>query len=104
MVIVTNSRAEDHSDLLTMTRRLTRKHLVVVVNLQEDILQETLQTALHGFVEAVRYQALHEYLAQRRKLHRQLQHGGIYALDITADKMPAALVNTYLEIKTAGSL
>ncbi len=104
MVIVTNSRAEDHEDLLTMTRQLRRKHLVVIANLREDILDETLSAPITGFTEAARYQALQNYLAQRNKLHQQLQHLGIYALDVTTHQLPASIVNTYFEIKNAGTL
>ncbi|MBN2429244.1 MAG: DUF58 domain-containing protein [Deltaproteobacteria bacterium] len=104
MVIITNSRAEDHEDLLIMTRQLRRKHLVVIANLRENILDETLSAPINGFTEAARYQALQDYLTKRQKLHRQLQHLGIYALDVTAQQLPAAIVNTYLEIKNTGKL
>jgi len=104
MLIITNSRAEDHEDLLTMTRQLRRKHLVVIANLRENILDETLSAPIKGFTDAARYQALQHYLAKRHKLHIQLQHLGIYALDVTAQQLPAALVNTYLEIKNTGNL
>lgn len=104
MVIITNSRAEDHEDLLTMARQLRRKHLVVIANLRENILDDTLVTPIKGFSEAVLYQALQNYLAKRRRLHKQLQHLGVYALDVTAQQLPASIVNTYLEIKSTGKL
>lgn len=104
MVIITNSRDEDHGDLLKMTTQLRKKHLVVIANLREDILNETQQTPITTFNEALRYQALLDYLEQRKSLHRQLQHLGVYTLDVTADELPASLVNSYLEIKGSGSL
>lgn len=104
MVIVTNSRAEDYDDLLKMTRQLRKKHLVVIADLREKILSESLSLPINSIDDAIRYQALQHYLAQRKYLLSQMQHLGIYALDITAEKLPAALVNTYLEIKSSGSL
>ncbi len=104
IIIITSSRAEDHDDLLKMTGRLRRKHLVVVADLRETILDETLHAPLPGFAEAVRYEALLHYLNERRSLQREMKHAGIHTLDVTAGQLPAAIVNRYLEIKSAGSL
>jgi len=104
MVIVTGSRAEDHDDLLQMARQLRRRHLLVVADLREKILDETMQTPVAGFNGALRYQALQHYLGEREALLKQLRHHGIYTLDVTAEHLPPALVNSYLEIKSSGSL
>ncbi len=104
VIIITSSRAEDHHDLLTMTRQLRRKHLVVLADLRENILDETLQAPISSFSDALRYEALHHYLNERKSLLQELKHAGVRALDVTATQLPAAIVNSYLEIKGAGSL
>jgi len=104
MVIITSSRGEDHDDLLMMARRLRRKHLVIVADLKEHILEDTLDSPITGFTEAIRYQALHYYLGERRNLLQEMRHSGIHTLDVNARQLPVAIVNSYLEIKSAGSL
>jgi uncharacterized protein (DUF58 family) len=104
MVIITSTRAEDHDDLLTMARQLRRKHLVIIADLRENILDDTLNAPIPGFFEAVRYEALQHYLGERRNLLQEMRHAGIHALDVSAGQLPAAIVNSYLEIKSAGSL
>ncbi len=104
LVILTSSRAEDHDDLLQMTRQLRRQHLLVVADLRESILDATAQAPITGFDDAVRYQALQYYLDERKKLLKQLRHQGIAALDVTAARLPATLVNSYLEIKRSARL
>ncbi len=104
MVIITNSRAEDHDDLLHMTKQLHRKHLVVIADMRESIFTETLNDPITDFTEALRYQALQHYLAQRKILLKQFNHLGTYAMDVTAEQLPTSLVNCYLEIKNSGSL
>jgi len=104
MVIITSSRAEDHDDLLTMARQLRRKHIVVVADLRENILDDILDTPISGFREAIRYEALLHYLGERKSLLQEMKHAGIHTLDVNANQLPAAIVNTYLEIKSAGTL
>jgi len=104
MVIVTNSRLDDHENLSQMARQLSRKHLVAIADLRESILDEVLPKPITGLAEALRYQMLLHNLVQRKKLRRQLNHVGITTLDVTAAQLPAALVNCYLEVKSAGRL
>lgn len=104
MVIITNSRAEDHEDLMIMTRQLCRKHLVVIADIREQILDETLHTEISGFDDAMRYQALLQYLDERRSLLTKLKHLGVLTLDVTAEQLPSAIVNTYLDIKSSAKL
>ncbi len=104
MVIITNSRAEDHEDLMKMTRQLRRKHLVVVADLREQILDDSLQANIAGLDSALRFQGLLQYLDERKNLLTKLKHLGVLTLDVTADKLPAAIVNTYLDIKSSSKL
>ncbi len=104
MVIITNSRAEDHDDLMRMTRQLRSKHLVIIADIREQILDETLHTEISGLDDALRYQALLQYLDGRRNLLTKLKHLGVLTLDVTAAQLPAAMVNTYLDIKSSGKL
>jgi uncharacterized protein (DUF58 family) len=104
MVVITNSRSEEHDDLQAMVRQLRRKHLVVVADLREEELEEQLKLRITDLDQALRYQALLQYCEGRRRLIRQLQHSGCFALDVTAEHLPASLVNTYLDIKGRGIL
>ena len=104
MVVITNSRAEDHEDLMRMTRQLRTKHLVVIADLREQILEDTLHTGISGLEDALRYQGLLHYLDERRNMLTKLKHLGVLTLDVTADRLPAALVNTYLDIKSSAKL
>lgn len=104
MVIITNSRSEDYDDLLQMVRQLRHKHLVVIADLRESILDQTVTAPIQTFDDALRYQALQNYLIQRKTLFQQLTHLGVLVLDVTADQLPTAVVNTYLEVKSSGRL
>jgi uncharacterized protein (DUF58 family) len=104
MVIITNSRSEDYDDIIQMARQLREKHLVVLADIRESILDETAGKKFSSLQGAQRYQALHCYLEQRASLFSQLSHIGVLPLDVTAEQLPVSIVNTYLEIKGAGRL
>ncbi len=104
VVLITNSRDENQSDLETAVRLLRRKHMVVVADLRETLLDELIATGVRSLDDALRFQATESYLAHRRQSHERLQHHGARILDIIPEQLPIALVNQYFAIKQAGEL
>ena len=104
VILITNTRNEDDRDLFAATRQLRNQHLVVLADLREEILDQTVTSPIDTANQALRYHAVERYLDERRRKHLLLMHRGIRALDITARQLPVALVNQYLDIKAEASL
>ncbi len=104
IILLTNSRAEDQDEVLQSATLLARRHLVIVADLREPALDHALQEPVNSLDNALRYQALRNYMNQRTALRRNFAWHGIQSIDVTADKLPAALVNRYLDIKSQGQL
>jgi len=104
VVVLTNTRDEDHADLLQAARILASQHLVVLADLRESLLDTALQQPVRDFDAALRFQAVSEYLDSRGRSHEALRHHGVLTLDLLPRQLPVALVNQYLTIKAAGSL
>ena len=104
VILITNTRNEDDRDLFAATNQLRHRHLVVLADLREEILDQTVTSPIDTESQALRYHAVERYLDERRRKHRLLMHRGIRALDITARQLPVALVNQYLDIKAEASL
>jgi uncharacterized protein (DUF58 family) len=104
VLIVTNSRDEDHPELLRAVQVLRRRHLVLVADLREAALDEALAAPILTDTAALRFHAVHDYLADRRRHHQRLRHLGCRVLDLRPDQLPAALVNAYGGIKRAAVL
>ena len=104
VIILTNSRDEDFNQLKSAVRLLSRQHLVVVADLREEFLNETLENPIQNFDEALKYQAVSDYINTRVQQRRHLTHLGALVLDVTAKQLPMTLVNQYLAIKQAGRL
>jgi uncharacterized protein (DUF58 family) len=104
VVLITNTRDEDHTDLETAVRLLRSKHMLVVADLRETLLDKLIQTEVCSIDDALHFQATESYLAQRKKSHERMIHHGARILDIVPEQLPTALVNQYFTIKQAGEL
>ena len=104
LVILTNSHTEDQEELSRAIRLLSRRHLVVVAQLREMMLDRVLKQPVRDLIGALRFQAVSDYVAERSRGFDALQHQGAMVLDILPQQLPVALVNRYLEIKSSGIL
>ena len=104
VVVLTNSRDEDQEGLDQAARLLRRRHLVVVADLRESALDRALEAPVATLDEALRWHAVQDWLATRRRAQARLHHLGIQVLDVLPAELPVALVNRYLAIKRAGML
>ncbi len=104
VVLLTNSRDEDHPELLRAVQVLRRQHLVLVADLRETVLDTALAAPLGSAAEALRFHALHGYLEDRRQHHERLAHLGVRVLDLRPEQLPPALLNAYSSIKRAALL
>lgn len=104
VVIITNTRDEDSDDLVAAVRLLGRRHLVVIADLREEILDRAQQQRVHDFPAALRFHGVQDYLERRTRSHEQLRHHGALTLDLLAKQLPVALVNEYHLIKASGRL
>ena len=104
VMLVSNVRDEDIEDLLAAVRLLQRRHLVCVASLREHELDGALEGEVHTLEDATRAGAAALYLQQRAKAHEALRSEKVMVLDVTADALPAALVERYLAVKRKGLL
>ncbi|MDO5674059.1 MAG: DUF58 domain-containing protein [bacterium] len=99
VVLLTNTRAEEHDTLAVLVRQLRSRHVLVIADLVEDEIHAALERPIHSPQDAWRYQALLAHMAERRRFALKLTRLGCHALNLRAKELPAQLVNTYLDIK-----
>lgn len=104
IMIITNVRDEDSSDLRSALLLLKKRHLVVLASMQEQALSEAITHPVHNHEDALRVAATHHYLSQRHHAFDRLTASGAICLDCTPKDLPVTLVNRYLDIKRAGQL
>lgn len=104
IVVLTNTRDEDRSGLEAAVRVLRSRHLVVVADLRETLLDELVAREVGSLDDALRFHAAADYLARRRASHERLGYHGARVLDIVPRQLPVALINQYYAIKRGGTL
>ncbi len=104
VVIVTNLRDEDDSQMLPVLRLLRRRHLTLVANLREPGLDQAANTRPRTFDEALAYGAAAEYLSARASTIARLRREGARVIDAHPQELPRMLVNQYWQMKRAGEI
>ena len=104
VILITNTRDEDIDDLLPAIKMVSRNHLIMLANIREPILQQTLDTPVETIEQAQSYCGTVDYLANRQKVSRQLSDAGVFIVDTHPEHLPQAVCNRYLDIKRGGLL
>ncbi|MCZ6641959.1 MAG: DUF58 domain-containing protein [Gammaproteobacteria bacterium] len=103
IVLMTNLREED-ADLLPALKLLRQRHVVILANLRESVLDATAQQMPTGFEEALRVAGTFHHLAQRQQYQKQCLPLAHMVLDCTPHELPVRVVNAYWQIKRSGKL
>ncbi len=104
VVIITSLRDEDSSELREACRLLREKHLVLIANLREKVLDDIDLRDPADADSALAVAATHHYLQEREKALNTLRHDGVIVMDTLPDRLAVGLINRYLDIKRSGRL
>lgn len=104
VILMTNTRDEEASELISAVKLLRKHHLVLLANIHEKALNISVSQPVRTFSEALRYAAVTEYLKTRSDALEQIKSQGIYMVDCEPQQLPVVVANTYLAIKRAGIL
>jgi uncharacterized protein (DUF58 family) len=104
LVLITNCRDEDSTELAGALNLLRTRHLVVLANLREQIVGEIAEQPLATERSALEVAAALEYQQRRRDMLRRLAIGGVLMIDCEPQQLGVELVNRYTALKRAGSI
>jgi len=104
IVIVSNIRSEDKSELISAVKMLKKHHLVLLTNLKEQVLDDCLDSDIFDMRDALKYSQTVSYLQQREKLHQTLSHSGVIAVDSLPKHLAVNMANQYFDVKRSGRL
>ena len=104
LIMLSNVHDENSDDLTAALKLLKRRHLVLLANLRESLLENVIDNPIENFAQALQYAGTFEYLVTRKKVQERFIRSGILCLDTTPKRLPIEIVNQYLDIKRTGRL
>jgi uncharacterized protein (DUF58 family) len=102
VMIITNFRDEDTTELSHALRLLRRRHLVLLASLRERIVGDLIQQPLSGGDAALDVAAAHLYEQSRRDAFNRLSTRDALMADAEPERLGIELVNRYHAVKRAG--
>lgn len=108
VIVLTNLRDSDHSELLRALGRIRQRHLIILADLRERVTDTSASSRSEpgraGFSRALLDAACSLYREQRKTATARLRQRGIIHLDVLPDQLPAALGSQYQRLKSEGVL
>ncbi|MBN8756865.1 MULTISPECIES: DUF58 domain-containing protein [Variovorax] len=104
VIVLTNFRDEDATELRPAIKLLRRKHLVLVASLRERVLGRIANQPLAQPRDAVDVAAAHLFEQSRRDAFARVVGNDPLSVDVEPADLAVALVNRYHAVKRAGLL
>jgi uncharacterized protein (DUF58 family) len=104
VIVITNFRDEDSSELGYALRLLRSRHLVMLASLRERIVGELISQPLAGSEAVLDVASAHLYEQSRRDAFNKLAILGPLTIDAEPDQLGVQLVNRYHAVKRAGMI
>lgn len=104
VILVSNLRDEDDTELRMAASLLAQRHLVLVASLRELALDQAADDPGDSLETAIRSASAMHYLAGRERVHAGLREAGVATLDVSCRELSGALVERYLSLKRGGRL
>jgi uncharacterized protein (DUF58 family) len=104
VIVITNFRDEDSTELRHALRLLRSRHLVLLASVRERIVDELIGQPLTSGEAALDVASAHLYEQSRRDAFNRLASGEGLMVDATPEHLGVALVNRYHALKRAGRI
>jgi len=104
IVLLTNSRNEDAPSLSAALALLRTRHVVMVANLREKVVDQIAAQELTEPHSALECAAAQDYVQARDRLMRRIASTGVLTVDCTPERLGVELVNRYEILKRTASI
>ncbi len=104
VILVTSVHADDHLDVMNTIQLLGKKHIVMLVTIDELFLNETASMIIETESDAKEYAGKVSYDFAKEQLFRKLKLAGVIALRTGINELSKTLTSEYLKLKRAGRI
>jgi uncharacterized protein (DUF58 family) len=102
IILITNIRSEDRGILDLLVPTIPKRHLFLIVSLQEESAHDISKSDPESYEETLMYAAANKYLDEQRLLRLDWERKGVMVMETRPSKLGPDLINKYLELKGQG--
>ena len=103
VMLVTNSR-EKESEIPVALRVLSKRHLTLLVNLRDSVIDEIPNREIEKYEDAILLSERAHFLQDRRRLFSQCSSACHLGIDCRPQDLIVRLLNAYWQVKRSGAL
>lgn len=104
IVLITRLQPDDEAELMSAVKLLSKRHLVLIADIQLPEQQAIQQRAVRSIDDALLISSDAGFQEARRGLYARLRHAGAMIADSTPELLPARLNQIYLTLKRSGRI
>ena len=104
VVLITCVHADDHMDIMNTIQLLSRKHIVMLVSIEEPFLKGVEEIEIQDDASARDYASKVAFDYAKDQLFRRLHSSGVVALRSEVSNMGRLLTTEYLKLKRSGRI
>ncbi|MBQ0753473.1 MAG: DUF58 domain-containing protein [Gammaproteobacteria bacterium] len=104
IVMLTRLQPDDEAELMSAVKLLSKRHLVLIADIQLPEQQAIQQRAVRSIDDALLISSDAGFQEARRGLYARLRHAGAMVADSTPEHLPARLNQIYLTLKRSGRI
>jgi uncharacterized protein (DUF58 family) len=102
VVVITNFRDEDGTELQHALRLLRSRHLVLIASMRERVIDEMIRRPMDTADATIEVASAHLYEQSRRDAFQRLAARDLLMVDTAPERLGVELVNRYHAVKRAG--
>ncbi len=100
IILVTNLHEEDGENIRVMLKILQRKHIVLIVNMKEEMLEKDIK--VDSLDSAIFYASRNLYKKEREDMLMKIKNKNLIFIDTLPTKLSMNIINIYLNVKQSG--
>lgn len=104
IILVSRLREEDADTLVPLLPRITRRHLLLCVNIADEQEQRVENSNARDDESLLAQAAAHRDRSQREAMYHRFQRAGLLVMETSSASLAPAMTSRYLQLKNSGKL
>jgi uncharacterized protein (DUF58 family) len=103
IILISSLEPQDRDDLLQAATLLSRRHLVMIASMRQQVITEVRSAEVVSIDDALSYCGVSRHMQDQAEMFAQLRSNNIIVADTQPSYMHSTLINEYMTLKRSGA-